>query len=97
MAIARINEFESREGKAADLRELLISVVRNVKSSPGCRIAQLLQDTHYAGRFVVYELWDDEASHRAATHTIPRDLIQKAMALLAGPPKSGYYRLEAEE
>lgn len=97
MAIARINEFEAREGKAADLRELLSSVVHSLKSSAGCRICQLLQDTHFAGRFVVYELWDDEASHRAATHTVPAATMQRAMVLLAGPPKSSYYRLEAED
>ncbi|MFP3943945.1 MAG: putative quinol monooxygenase [Alphaproteobacteria bacterium] len=96
MAIARINEFEAREGKSADLRELLMSVVQNIKSSPGCRTCQLLQDTHYAGRFAIYEVWDDEASHRAATHTVPPATMQRAMALLAGPPKSAYYRLEAE-
>jgi quinol monooxygenase YgiN len=96
MTIARINEFEAREGKAADLRDLLTGVARDLRSAPGCRSCQLLQDTHYAGKFIVYELWDDEASHRAATHTVPARTMNRAMALLAGPTRSCYYRLEAD-
>lgn len=97
MAIARIHEFEAREGKAAGLRELLAAVARDIRAAPGCRLCQLLQDTHYAGRFVIYEIWDDVRSQRAATRTVPPAMMQRAMSLLAGPPKSAYFRLEAED
>jgi hypothetical protein len=56
----------------------------------------LLQDSRFAGRFVVYEIWDDVGCHRAATRTVPPDTLRKAMVLLAGPPRSTYFRLETE-
>lgn len=97
MSIARINEFEARESKAAELGDLLLAVVETIRSAPGCRTCQLLRNTRQAGRFVIYELWDNEAAQRAAANTVPPGLMQKTVALLAGPPKSALYRLESED
>lgn len=96
MSISRISQFEAREGRAPELRELLVSVVETIKPAPGCRTCQLLRNTQEAGRFVIYELWDDESAQRAAANTVPPGLMQKIVALLVGTPRSAYYRLETD-
>ena len=92
MSITRINEFQAREGRGDNLRNLIRSFVPMIESSDGCLSCQLLQSREDPSRVVVIEVWDSIEAHQASMKNIPPEALQEAMQLLAGPPKGAYYR-----
>lgn len=98
MTITRVNKFRSARGKSEDARALLESVVEYVASSAGCNDCELLRDTSDADVFLVIERWESTAAHQASLANYPKDQMQAAMSLFAGPPEGAYYSpVEAAE
>ena len=92
MTVTQINEFHAQEGKGDDLADLIRSFVPTIEASDGCRSCQLLQRQGDPTRVVVITVWDTEDAHKASAKNVPPDALEKAMAMLAGPPKGAYYR-----
>jgi len=92
VSITRINEFQAREGEGGALRTVVESFVPAIRSAPGCHSCRLLQGDDDPDRIVVIEEWESVADHRAAAEGIPSDALQQVKALLAGPPRGGYFR-----
>ena len=92
MTITRINRFEAKSGRVAELRQLLTSVIDTIRSAPGCRSCRLLEAIDEARELAIVEVWDDIEAHQAAARAVPPAQMERAVALLAGPPKGTYYR-----
>lgn len=96
MAITRINHFEAKPGRTAELRELLTSVVDTIRSASGCRSCRLLEATDEDRQFVIVEVWESVEAHRTAAGSVSPAQTELAMALLVGPPNGIYYRSVGE-
>ena len=70
--IALIVEFEAGPGLGDDLRDALVTQARNsLENEQGCRHFDVCADPDNTERFVLYELYDDEAAveaHRATSY-----------------------------
>lgn len=91
MSVARINQFQAQAGKGQQLRELLLALLPEIQKTDGCESAQLLVSNGNPERLVMLEVWSDIESHQKSVRNIPADQVQKLMALVAGPPKGGFY------
>lgn len=91
MSITRINKFQAHEEQARALRDLLKSFVPTIRGSDGCLDCQVLQNLDDPAEIVVIEIWESVEAHQASVKNIPPDALQKAMALIDGPPESAYY------
>jgi len=96
VAIARINHFEAKDGCITEVRELLTSVIDTIRGAPGCRSCRLLEAIDDDRQFVITEVWESVEAHQAAAGAIPPVQMERAVALLAGPPKGVYYRISGE-
>ena len=91
MAITRINTFEAKPGKAAELRDFLSSVIALIIGAPGCRSVELLLATENPHKLAIIEVWDTAVAHQQAASRIPPDLMKRAQELLAAAPVGAYY------
>ena len=91
-AITRINHFIAKPGSGDELYDLIHSFLPYIRESDGCLDARILRSTENADEVVVIEVWRDEESHRASAANVPEGTVQKAMALMAGPPTGAYYQ-----
>ena len=92
MTITRINQFEAKAGRGADLRALLQSVISLIRGSAGCRSVELLEAIEHPDQLAILEVWDSVEAHQAAAMAIPPTKMQEAMALFAAPPSGTYFR-----
>jgi heme oxygenase (mycobilin-producing) len=95
MSIMRINHFEAGEGHEADLCEFLKSVIAEIKLANGCINCQLLKGAENNAQLAIIEEWMSIEHHQAAASIIPKERIEKAMALFAKPPFGIYYSAES--
>ena len=91
MSITRINEFQAKEAAADELWELLDQMIPVIEASEGCRSARLLRHHDDATNLLVIEVWESIQAHQASVKNIAPEDLQKAMQLLAGPPKGRYF------
>ena len=91
MSVARINQFQASPGQGRPLRELLLSFIPKIKAAEGCESCQLLVSSANPDRMVMLEVWDTEDAHQKSVREIPKADVEKLMALVAGPPKGGFY------
>jgi quinol monooxygenase YgiN len=92
MTVTRINQFEAKPGRGAELRHLLSSMIDTILCSPGCRSCELLQAVDQVERLSVLEVWDRIEAHQGAARAIPTSKLEEAMALLATSPTGAYFR-----
>ncbi|MCP5095355.1 MAG: antibiotic biosynthesis monooxygenase [Chloroflexi bacterium] len=92
MNITRINEFRAKEAQEEALFDFLQTIIPLIQAADGCLSSQVLQGVDDATRFVVVEVWETVEAHQASTKTIPPDLLQQAMTLLAAPPSGAYFK-----
>jgi quinol monooxygenase YgiN len=60
----------AREGKAAELKELLKQLVKPTQAEAGCKLYELLE-SNQPGAFIFNELWESQAhlnAHMASAH-----------------------------
>jgi quinol monooxygenase YgiN len=92
MPITRINHFEAKSGREAELKAFLESVVGTIRSATGCRSVELLVALDRSSRLSIVETWDSVEAHQAAAKLIPPAMMQAFMPLLASPPNGEYFR-----
>jgi len=90
--VTRINDFQALEGQGDALREQIESFLPVIEKAPGCRSCRMLLGEDDPDRIVVIEEWDSVPDHRSAAESIPADALARAKALLAAPPRGGYFR-----
>ena len=97
MSIYRIGETQAKPESTGALREFLISIMRGIKSSPGCESVQLYQSPDDPTKFTMIEVWDSVESHQASVREIPPELIAQIRPLLASAPGGSYFELIRQE
>jgi (4S)-4-hydroxy-5-phosphonooxypentane-2,3-dione isomerase len=71
MSYVVVAEFCTRADQATAFRTYMTWHAERSLEEPGCRLFEVAQDTTDPTRFLLYEVYDDEASyvaHRATTH-----------------------------
>jgi quinol monooxygenase YgiN len=76
MTITRINQFEAKAGRHADLRAFLQSVISVIRDSAGCRSVELLEGIEQGERLAIIEVWESVEAHQAAAKAIPQAKIE---------------------
>lgn len=93
MTVTRVNEFEAQAGRGAELFGFLEkSMTPVIKMADGYHSHQILQNIDEPEKIVVIEVWTSVESHQASAKSIPAEVIQQIMPILAGPPTGAYYR-----
>jgi quinol monooxygenase YgiN len=93
MSITRIGEFQARQDLIEEMRNFLISIVAEIKSSPGCESVQLFQRQDDPTKFIMIEAWGSLESHQASVRNIPPEKLAEVRPLLASPPSGSYFTL----
>lgn len=91
MSVTRINEFRAKDGEDVSLYALLASFLPIITLAEGCRSCQLLHNLDDPARLIIIETWDSVEAHQAAAKSIPPQNVEKALELLACPPRGTYY------
>ena len=94
MSITRINHFEAKPGSEAELTAFMQNVVSDVSKADGCLKCRLLKGAENPAQLAVIEEWTSIAHHKAAASVIPKEQIDRAVALFAKPPFGIYYTVE---
>lgn len=55
----------ARHGAEADLKNALRELVADVRTEAACQLYELYESTEHPERFIMHELWDDEAGLQA--------------------------------
>ena len=93
MSIARIGETQAKSESVDELRDFLISIMPDIKSSEGCESVQLFQSADEPSKFIIVEVWDSVESHQASVRNIPAEKLDEIRPLLAASPSGSYFRL----
>jgi len=97
MTVVRIGETQAKPETTEALRDLLISIMPGIKSSPGCESVTLYQSHSNPTKFTMIEVWDSIESHQASVKNIPSDMLAEVRPLLGSTPSGNYYRLVNQE
>ena len=83
-------KLTAKAGNADQLAAILIEASQLVSTAPGCRLYVVSKDKNDEHAVWVTEIWDSKEEHDNSLN-IPgvRELISKAMPILAGPPEGG--------
>jgi quinol monooxygenase YgiN len=92
MAITRLNHFEAKAGRGADLRRFLSGVIGIVRGCAGCVSCELLESVDHPDRLVIVEVWESVEAHQAAARAIPPGMLKQAVTLFGAPVTGAYYR-----
>ena len=95
MSIYRIGESQAKEGMTEELRDFLISIIPDIKSSEGCETVHLYQSEADPSKFLMVEVWDRVESHQASVKGIPAEKLGEIRPLLATSPSGAYFKLVA--
>ena len=90
---AMTGRLVAKQGKRADLIEMLKRAANLVGEIPQCRIYLVNEDIANETHVWIYELWDDKESHDASLNNDRiRALIADARSLLASAPDGAELR-----
>ncbi len=81
-------EITARPGAETDLKAGLYDLIQAVRQEDACQYYELFQSTEQPTKFIMHELWTDEAglqAHNQMPHM--REFGAKAKDWLAGPVK----------
>ncbi len=83
-------KLKATEGNAEQLANILLEAARLVSSADGCHLYFVSRDQSDEDIVWVTEVWDTEANHDNSLKVEGvRELIARAMPLLAGQPERG--------
>jgi quinol monooxygenase YgiN len=86
---AQFTTFRTQPGKADELISLLKQASEGMQSHEACRLYVVGQEDHEPDSVRVFEIWDSKAEHSNSLHDPrARDLIARALPLLAGKPEA---------
>ena len=91
MSITRIGEFQAKPETSQTLRDFLLSIMSDIKSSQGCKSVTLYQSQADPTKFTMIEVWDSIESHQASVKNIPPEMLTEIRPLLASAPSGGYF------
>lgn len=91
MPITRITQFECRPGQEEAMYNFLKNLLPYIEASPGCLGCEALRAQAEASQFVILERWINEGAHTTSVANYPPDQMKAGMALLASPPKGGFF------
>ncbi len=84
--------FQARSGKEAELAAVLARYVVLTRSVTGCRNVDLVISASTAGRFLIFEKWDDADAQRGHLNTDTMiTMATQSAPLLNGPPDLELY------
>ena len=86
MAIVHSYDLTANSGQEEALEAALRALGEAVKSITGSHGTMVLQDSKEPQRFLFLEFWQDEASRKAAGAQLPKDVMSRLMAAVAGNP-----------
>lgn len=87
--------YRAQPGKGSAARTALADLIALVVArEPSCLGITLLQDPADATRFLLYELWTDQAAYTGPHMQTPhiQAFIQGAGALFLGPPEISFWQ-----
>jgi quinol monooxygenase YgiN len=83
-------KLQAAEGKGNDLAAILLEASRLVATAKGCQIYIVSRDSQNENLVWINEVWDTKEDHDNSLKVAGvRELISKAIALLAGQPEKG--------
>ncbi|MGH1486429.1 MAG: putative quinol monooxygenase [Cellvibrionaceae bacterium] len=91
MTITRVNHFEAANENGDELYAFLNSLIPYISNSEGCLSVQVLRDSNAKNKFIVLEEWESIETHQLSIANFPKEEMEKAMPLFAGPPQGSYY------
>ena len=91
MAITRITQFECRAGEEETMHTFLLNLIPYIEASPGCLGCEALRAQAEPRQFVMLERWINADAHATSVANYPPEQMQSGMALLASPPKGGFF------
>ena len=84
------NKLDAKNGKAEELAKLLLEASKVVSKAKGCCMYMVSREEKTLDSIWVTEVWDTKEDHDDSLK-IPevREVISKAMPILAGMPEGG--------
>jgi quinol monooxygenase YgiN len=82
----------AREGKAAEMKELLKQMLKPTRAEAGCKFYDLLE-SNQPGVFYFNELWESQShldAHMASTHF--KNIFAQVPELVAEPPQLDFLK-----
>lgn len=92
MSITFIGYSQAKPEEVESLRHFLLTIVLPaVRGSEGNESCQMWQSQDDPTQFVVMEVWESVAAHRASIKNITQEEINEYMKLVAAAPRGSYY------
>ena len=83
-------KLTAQPGKGDELADILLQASELLKTAQGCHLYVISKDKQTAENVWVYEVWDSKDAHNNSLHVEGvRELIGKAIPILAGQPEKG--------
>lgn len=92
MELTRINHFEAKPGRSAQLRQFLHGATDHIRGAHGCRSVEVLQGVDRPEMIAVIETWDSLEARRAAQKAFTAEQLEQAMRLLVSLPTASSFR-----
>lgn len=85
-----IGKLNAKTGKGGELLDILSRAADLMRNAQGCRMYLVGHPMGEADAVQVMEIWDSKDDHdQSLAYPGVKELIQKAMPLLDGPPEKG--------
>lgn len=85
-----VGKLQARNGKGEELAAILLAAAALMKRVAGCQIYLINQEAGNPDALWVLEVWDSLAAHDTSLDDPKvRELISRALPLLAGRPEGG--------
>ncbi|MBJ6118805.1 antibiotic biosynthesis monooxygenase [Pontibacter sp. BT310] len=83
-------KLTAQQGKGDELAAILLQASELLKTAKGCHLYVISKDHQNADTVWIYEVWDSKEDHDNSLQlTGVRELIGKAIPILAGQPEKG--------
>jgi len=90
MAVCRYYLMTARDDQVDALRTALVDLAEAVKTIPGCRGVEILQEQDTPTAFHFIERWDTIEAHKDGGKQLGKDASADVRAVIARPPVSAY-------
>lgn len=83
-------KLQAKAGMGNELASVLLQAADLMATAPGCHLYVIGKDTQDSDLIWINEIWDSKQAHDDSLN-IPgcRELISRAIPILAGPPQKG--------
>lgn len=89
MKYGQFTTFQTVDGKAEELRNILLQASKEMCVTKSCQQYTIGSDKEATNTLHVFEVWETKEDHDSSLNSEEaKELISKAMPLLAGRPQS---------